>query len=136
MTKSFNGHELIVTEWKFFRINFLDVRGPDNTIPNVLSKAAILYDYKLSEILKLEFVCTDRYHQGTIKQWVMTNAGRLRNYIKSHEVRQRLLNEGLEMRAHLVIFVGLRHILLWDMDKDGNLADEPRLVGMTSAWKE
>ena len=42
-----------------------------------------------------------------------------------------LLKDGsLEMQAHLVIIVGSRHILLWDMDKDGNLADEPCLVGM------
>jgi hypothetical protein len=46
-----------------------------------------------------------------------------------------VLNEGLEMRAHLVIIVGSRHILLWDMDKDGNLANEPQLVGMTSTSK-
>jgi hypothetical protein len=94
----------------------------------------MLYNYKLSEILELEFLPTDQYHQGTIKQWVVTNAGQLRDYIKSPQVTQRVLNEGLEMRAHLVIIVGSRHILLWDMDKDGNLADEPHLVGMTSTW--
>jgi hypothetical protein len=64
----------------------------------------------------------------------VTNAAQLRNYIKSPQVTQRLLNEELEMRAHMVIIVGSRHILLWDMDKDGNLADEPGLVGMTSTW--
>jgi hypothetical protein len=69
-----------------------------------------------------------------IKQWVVANAGQLRNYVKSREVTLRTLNEGLEIRAHLVIIVGSRHILLWDMDKDGNLADEPRLVGMTNTW--
>jgi hypothetical protein len=102
----------------------------------MLTKAAILYDYKLSEILELKFVATDRYHQGTIKQWVVTNAGQLRNYIKSHEVTQQVLNEGLKMPTDLVIIVGSRHILLWDMDKDGNLANEPQLVGMTSTWKK
>jgi hypothetical protein len=120
--------QLIVTEWKFFRINCLDVRGPDNTIPDVFNKAATLCDYELSEILELKFVAGDRYHQGTIKQWVVTNAGQLKDYIKSHEVTQQVLNEELEMRAHMVIIVGSRHILLWDMDKDGNLANEPQLV--------
>jgi hypothetical protein len=47
----------------------------------------------------------------------------------SPEVTQLVENQGLEMRAHLVIIVGSRHILLWDMDKEGKLADEPRLVG-------
>lgn len=35
----------------------------------------------------------------------------------------------LKIRAHLVIIVGSRHILLWDMNSEGNLADEPCLVG-------
>jgi hypothetical protein len=65
----------------------------------------------------------------------MTNASQLKDYIKSPQVTQRVLNEELEMRAHMVIIVGSRHILLWDMDKDGNLANEPQLVGMTSTWK-
>ncbi len=42
---------------------------------------------------------------------------------------QRLVKNGnLELQAHLVIIVGSRHILLWDMDKEGNLTSEPRLV--------
>ena len=98
----------------------------------MLAKAAILYNYKLSQILQIKFGTWDKFHQGTIQQWVVTIAGQLRDYIMSPQVTQRVLNEGLEMRAHLVIIVGSRHILLWDMDKDGNLAAKPHLVGMTS----
>jgi hypothetical protein len=128
--------QLIVTEWKFFRIKYLDVRGPSNKTPNVLAKAAILCDYTLSEILGLRFVIGDQHHQGMIKEWVPANAGKqLSDYIKSDEVTQRVSKQGLKMRAHLVIIVGSRHILLWDMDEDGSLANEPRLVGMTSTWK-
>jgi len=61
-------------------------------------------------------------------------APQLRDYVKSLEVTQLVEKKGLEMQAYLVIIVGSRHILLWDMDEDGNLADEPRLVGMTSTW--
>jgi len=68
-----------------------------------------------------------------IQQWIVEIAGQLQDYIKSPQVTQRVLNEGLKMQAHLVIIVGSRQILLWDMDKDGNLADEPRLVGMTNS---
>ena len=64
----------------------------------------------------------------------MGESGQLRAYIKSAEVTQLVEKKGLEMQAYLVIIVGSRHILLWDMDEDGNLANEPRLVGMTSAW--
>jgi hypothetical protein len=35
------------------------------------------------------------------------------------------------MQAHLVIIVGSRHILLWDMDKEGNLAKIPYLAETT-----
>jgi hypothetical protein len=101
----------------------------------VFTKADILHNYKLSEILELKFIVSDICHRGTIKEWVTKNASRqLRDYIRSHEVTERVVNEGLALRAHLVIIVGSRHILLWDMDKDGNLADKPRLVGMTSTW--
>ena len=56
----------------------------------------------------------------------------LRGYIKSTEVQQPIKEQSLELQAHLVIIVGSRHILLWDMDKEGNLAAEPRLVAMPS----
>ena len=45
---------------------------------------------------------------------------------------QLIKDESLIMRAHLVIVIGSRHILLWDMDKDGKLADQPNLVGTTT----
>jgi hypothetical protein len=101
----------------------------------MLDRAALLRNYKLSEILELKFVSHDKHHHGTINEWVVTYAApQLRTYVKSKEVTQPVLDEGLEMQAHLVLIVGSRHILLWDMDKDGNLADKPRLVGMTSTW--
>jgi hypothetical protein len=62
------------------------------------------------------------------------NAYKLKDYIMSAEVKALMKERKLELQAHLVIIVGSRHILLWDMDKDGNLANGPRLVGMTSTW--
>jgi hypothetical protein len=56
----------------------------------------------------------------------------LRDYMKSTYVQQLMEKQSLELRAHLVIIVGSRHILLWDMEKEGNLAAEPRLVEMPS----
>jgi len=47
-------------------------------------------------------------------------------------VKQLLEERNLELRALLVIIVGSRHILLWDMDKEGTLAAESRLVEMPS----
>jgi len=72
----------------------------------------------------------DQHHQGTIRSWVMgVESKQLRKYILGEKVQQ-LLDSGFELRAHLVIVVGSRHILLWDMDKMGDLALEPRLVKM------
>lgn len=52
-------------------------------------------------------------------------ASQLKTYVESPEVIEKA--KGREIRAHVVIVVGSRHILLWDMDKDGKLA-KPRLV--------
>ena len=60
------------------------------------------------------------------------DAVQLREYITGPTVTQRLKERNLELRAHLVIIVGSRHILLWDMDDTGTLAAEPRLVKMPS----
>src|SRR5206468_443822 len=124
---------LVVTEWKFYRINFLNVQVAGNNYANDLTKAATLCNYKLPEILQLRFSTNDQFHRGTIESWVMENDGpQLRNYIKSATVQQLVKKGSLELRAQLVIIVGSRHILLWDMDKEGNLAAEPRLVEMPS----
>jgi hypothetical protein len=62
----------------------------------------------------------------------MENDGpQLRDYMKSTYVQHLMEKQSLELRAHLVIIVGSRHILLWDME-EGNLAAEPRLVELPS----
>jgi len=43
-------------------------------------------------------------------------------------LQQRVEKNNLELKAYLVIIVGSRHILLWEMDKEGNLAAQPRLT--------
>ena len=63
----------------------------------------------------------------------MGNEGpQLGDYIKSTKVQQLVVERSLELQAHLVIIVGSRHILLWDMDKEANLAPEPRLIVIPS----
>jgi len=117
---------LVVTQWKFYRINYLQVGAGGNT-PQ--AGADILRDYKLPEILQLKFVSSDQFHKGTVKSQVeKTDGPQLGDYVKSAYVQQLMGDQSLELRAHLVIIVGSRHILLWDMDKEGKLAAEPRLV--------
>jgi hypothetical protein len=91
------------------------------------------FDCGLGEILRLKFASWDKHHRGTIKSWIMENDGpQLRDYVKSDYVQQQVEKQSLELRAHLVIIVGSRHILLWDMEKEGDLAAQPRLVEVPS----
>jgi hypothetical protein len=120
---------LIISEWKFYRLSFLTIRDETGKELSLFGKAENLCNYTLQQVLDLEFGDWDDYHRGTIKDFVEQNvASQLRDYISSKEVTQMAKEKELELQAHLVIIVGSRQILLWDMDKDGKLA-EPRLVG-------
>ena len=91
---------------------------------------------ELPQILQLGFKDYDSIKIGNqfrknydIKSWVMGyEAPQLRDYVKSDTVQQLIKKDKLLLRAHLVIIVGSRHILLWDMNEKGELAHEPRLV--------
>ncbi|KIX09173.1 uncharacterized protein Z518_00252 [Rhinocladiella mackenziei CBS 650.93] len=77
----------------------------------------------------LRFTNSDQFHSGTVGSWVREkDAQQLKNYILGQEVQQKIGND-CELQAHLVIIVGSRHILLWDMNQAGTLAEEPRLIG-------
>jgi len=128
--------QLIVTEWKFYRINFLDVPGKYGDSEE---KADTLCNYELQQILDLRFAYWDIVHRDkrdqkriyTIQEWVKEKeAPQLRDYIKSNDVQQLIQKHSLKLRAYFVIIVGSRHILLWGMDTNGTLAEEPRLVGI------
>ena len=94
-----------------------------------LAKANALREYNLSDILQLKFADWDRKHQGTIKSWVLGNEGsQLWNYVSSTEVQQHLEKGNLQLKAYLVIILGSRHILLWGMNKEGDLDAEPCLA--------
>lgn len=116
---------LIITEWKSFRIDCLDI--PGKTDP--FSKAAALRDYTLDQILETQFGHWDKYHHGTVRDQVTREVSQLASYVKDNLVQEMKVKGELKIRAHLVIIVGSRHILLWDMDSGGKLADKPCLVG-------
>jgi hypothetical protein len=79
-------------------------------------------------ILQLRFNSKEQFKQGTIGSWAKEHESRqLRDYVTGTTVKQLLKDGSVELRAYLVIIVGSRHIVLWDMDKEGNLA-EPRLA--------
>ena len=85
-------------------------------------------------VLGLGFAKNDIFGPSlTIKQWIKEEAApQLKKYVTSKEVKAKLKEGGSVLKAHLVVVVGSRHILLWDMDHDGELAEMPRLVGVDS----
>ena len=93
------------------------------------TKASILSTYSLHQILDLKFK-NDRYRDGKLKQLIIDEvAPQLKSYITSEEVKKKLSTEGLLLKAHVVVVIGSRHILVWDMDSEGKLAEVPDLVG-------
>ena len=105
---------------------------PGDQRPDRDTKASALSEYTLSQILQLKFGHWDQFRPGkTLEQWIEQMAApQLKDYIRSDQVRQLLKDGGLVMRAHLVVVVGSRHILLWEMDSDGKLATHPNLAQM------
>jgi hypothetical protein len=94
------------------------------------NKASILSTYTLKKVLDLKFGKNDKFHTGqTIKEWIEDEAAQLKDYVTSEEVKEKLKEGGFLLKAHLVVVVGSRHVLLWDMDHDGELAEMPSLVG-------
>ena len=71
----------------------------------------------------------DKFHHGrTIKEWIEVHVKQqLKEYIEGPEVKKSV-EDGLELRATMVVVIGSRHILLWNMLK-GEFAEEPVLLG-------
>ncbi len=65
---------LVVTEWKFYRAQYLNVPVPDDINKSddvVLAKADALLNYNRDGILELKFESYDKFHRGTIRSQVM-----------------------------------------------------------------
>lgn len=122
---------LIVTEWKVARIDYLDIRIPGIRHPSRENKASVLSEYTLSQILQLKFGARDKFRSGqTVQHWMENEAAsQLNDYIMSPQVKDLLEDGNYFMHAHLVLIVGSRHILIWDMNRSGELVGTPYLVG-------
>ena len=67
-------------------------------------------------------------HGRTIKEWIEVDVKwQLKEYIEGPEVKKSV-EDGLVLRASIVVVIGSRHILLWNMLK-GEFAEEPVLLG-------
>lgn len=129
---------MIITEWKVVQIDFLDIKlsrlskGVSKTSVRDRrgAKASVLSKYTIEQIQNLKFTKNDKFRSGkNLKQWIEDEASKLKDYITSAEVKGKLKDEGLLLRAHMIVVIESRHILVWDMNDDGELVDTPHLIG-------
>ncbi|RPB01401.1 hypothetical protein L873DRAFT_654505 [Choiromyces venosus 120613-1] len=113
----------VVTEWKTVKIDFLD-------LGETLSwdeKAEALSQLGVNEVLELKFHRREKYKKGSIRDWIEKDVtAQLKSYVLSPEIRGVVGNR--EFHAHLVLVVGFRKILVWEMDENGDWIGQPVLA--------
>ena len=130
-------------EWKVTPIDFLDIPIPRQRLKKVTGatkpsrepimrnerrkKASVLSTYSLNKVLGINFGKNEKFRAGELREWIIDEAApQLKSQIMSEEVQKQL--KGLSLKASIVVIIGSRQILVWDMDADGNLMGEPDLV--------
>ncbi|KAG0343850.1 hypothetical protein BGZ54_006044 [Gamsiella multidivaricata] len=122
---------LFVLEWKSIQIDYIKIGSGTR-----LERANALADISdASEVLDLKFR-NDKFRAGqTIKEWILNEPKdgkghspqqQLRDYAQSREI-ERWKKDGYTVTPILVIIVGSRHVLLWNLDGD-TLDASPRLA--------
>ncbi|KAG0131609.1 hypothetical protein HOY82DRAFT_539353 [Tuber indicum] len=134
VTKPGGGHSLVdiivkspghcvITEWKTIGIDFLDF-GDSLDLDE---KAEALSKLGVTEVLELRFHKREKYKKGSIRDWIEKDvAAKLKSYVLSPEIRE--LVGSSELHAHLVLVIGSRKILVWEMDGEGDWIGQPVLA--------
>ena len=129
------GH-MIITEWKALKISFLDIQpaaslpGPYRSVN--FRKALTLNGISdASTVLQLKFAPHDMFGRAgkTIREWILERDGpgdQLAKYWASPEIVN--LRRTQKALAYLVIVVGSRKVLLWQLSDEGKLFGEPWLA--------
>ncbi|KAF8542939.1 hypothetical protein BDD12DRAFT_318297 [Trichophaea hybrida] len=131
---------VIVIEWKVIKIDFLEIEdaiaGPHSKFGNSrLNRALTLSKYLgANELLNVKFGKNDKWRGGkTIGEWVLGSGddspqSQITRYFKSPEITELVNGKVRQFHGHLVLIVGNRKVLVWDMDGDGKLRNL-RLMG-------
>ncbi|KAG0364210.1 hypothetical protein BGX24_004728 [Mortierella sp. AD032] len=123
--------QLFILEWKSIQIKFINIGSG-----SLLQRANALVDVSdAAEVLDLTFR-NDNFRTGqTIREWILSGPKvgkerspeqQLREYAQGPEI-ERWKKDGYTITPVLVVVVGSRHILLWDLDGD-TLDASPRLT--------
>jgi len=125
----------VITEWKALRISFLDIQPaalPPGPYRSVDFRKALTLDgiSDVSTVLQLKFAPYDKFRAGkTIREWILETSGpgdQLAKYWASPEIIE--LRRTQKALAYLVIVIGSRKVLLWELSNEGKLLKEPQLV--------
>ena len=113
----------LVAEWKAVQINYLQIAGSQT-----LDKASALSKRSdPNEVVNIEFGRNDRWRSGkTIGDWVNGSGAdspqsQVKRYFESHEITELARKYGEDLHGHLIVIVGNRKILCWDVNNDGKL---------------
>ncbi|KAF9911366.1 hypothetical protein EC991_003931 [Linnemannia zychae] len=123
--------QLFVLEWKSIQIDYIKIGSGSRS-----ERANALTDIPdASEVLDLKFK-NDKFRAGqTIKEWILNGPKddkgyspqqQLSDYAQSREI-MKWKRDGYTITSVLVVVVGSRHILLWNLAGD-KLDDSPRLA--------
>jgi hypothetical protein len=123
--------QLFVLEWKSIQIDYIKIgSGSQLERANVLANVP-----NATEVLDLKFR-NYRFGGGqTIKEWILNGSEdskersseqQLREYVQSPEIES-WRKDGYTIMPALVVVVGSRHILLWNLEGD-TLDESPRLL--------
>ncbi|KAF9299259.1 hypothetical protein BGZ74_008996, partial [Mortierella antarctica] len=113
---------LFVLEWKSIQIDYIKIGSGSR-----LKRANALMDIQdADEVLDLKFR-NDKFRAGqTIKEWILNGPKddkghspqqQIRDYAQSQEIKK-WEKDGYTITPILVVIVGSRHVLLWNLDGD------------------
>ncbi|KAF8532892.1 hypothetical protein BDD12DRAFT_949896 [Trichophaea hybrida] len=112
-------------EWKVIQIDYLDIAGDNGSR---LSKALTLDGIRhANQVLDIRFGNNDKWRHGkTIKDWVYgkdykSPKNQVKRYFESEEITELARKCQGEFRFHLVVVVGNRKLLCWNVDEKGEL---------------
>jgi len=113
-------HGYTVVEFKNLQINYLVLKGGSRT-----NKAKRLVAMSLTQILELRI--NSKHHPRGMEEWLEGEVRQqLRSYVTGAAVRANGANK--TFRAYAVVIIGARHILIRDMDREGEWIGDWRLT--------
>ncbi|OAQ23951.1 hypothetical protein K457DRAFT_903587 [Linnemannia elongata AG-77] len=123
---------VLLLEWKAIQIDFLDIgawRGHKEKAEHIRGMTVA------NDVLDLQFSRYDAWRPGQIiRSWITEGPisdnnksprQQLAEYVASPEITK--LKEDSEVTAYLVVVIGSRQVLFWEMD-DGHFQKDPQLA--------